>query len=125
MTGVFAQKEYAALDGITQIKGGWLDGHFEQVLYQLAGGVAGLTWSFVVTYVILWLMNKVPGLLLRLANEKIILGVDKVEMGESAYEKIEAASQITATSYDKIETVSRNTEATYKKIGTSETTVIA
>ena len=35
-TGVFAQAEIAATDGYTVIPGGWLDGNYVQVGWQLA-----------------------------------------------------------------------------------------
>jgi Amt family ammonium transporter len=59
LTGVFASRKMVALNG-TSIPGGWVDGHFMQVLYQLAASLAALAWSFFVTYLILWIMNKIP-----------------------------------------------------------------
>lgn len=55
LTGVFAQQSVIALgypEGTsTDImpKGGWLDGNWMQVPYQLAGILAVSAWSFVVT----------------------------------------------------------------------------
>lgn len=49
LTGFFAQKSVAGFDGITQIKGGWLDHNWIQVAYQLANSAAGMGYSFVVT----------------------------------------------------------------------------
>ncbi|KAF9579211.1 hypothetical protein BGW38_004619, partial [Lunasporangiospora selenospora] len=65
LTGIFAQSWVAALDGTTEIKGGWLDRNWIQVAYQLADSAAGLAWSFTVTFLILFIMNKIPGLALR------------------------------------------------------------
>lgn len=48
-TGFFAQKSIAAFDGITDIKGGWMDHHWAQVGFQLANSMAGISYSFVVT----------------------------------------------------------------------------
>lgn len=95
MTGIFAQNDIATLDGLdsSSIAGGWLDGNYMQVVYQFAGGVAGMIWSLVVTYLILWVMNKIPGLELRLTDNNRA-GMDKVEMGESAYERISEASGV-------------------------------
>lgn len=89
MTGIFAQQSIIALSytpGDPNVPlGGWLDGNFNQVLVQLAaiGSVTG--WAFVVTYGILWLMNKVPGLALRLEDHEEELGTDIAQMGETAY----------------------------------------
>lgn len=51
--------------------------------------VAGLTWSFGVTFVILWLMNKIPGLSLRVDIEVERNGLDQGELGFSCYEHVE------------------------------------
>jgi Amt family ammonium transporter len=89
MTGIFAQQSIIGLSypvGATDVPmGGWLDGNFQQVLVQLAaiGSVTG--WAFFVTYGILWLMNKVPGLALRLEDHEEELGTDIAQMGETAY----------------------------------------
>ncbi|CEG68897.1 hypothetical protein RMATCC62417_05065 [Rhizopus microsporus] len=91
LTGVFAQQNVIALgypDG-TPLEnipiGGWLDGHWMQVPYQLAAIVSVSVWSFVVTYIILVIINMVPSLRLRLADEDEIIGTDWAQMGERAY----------------------------------------
>jgi Amt family ammonium transporter len=88
LTGIFAEGEIAALDGVTVKRGGWLDGNWILILYQLADCVAGMLWSFFVTYAILWVMNKTPGLKLRVDDTVARQGMDKAEMGESAYQRI-------------------------------------
>ncbi|KAG0044862.1 hypothetical protein BGZ83_009849 [Gryganskiella cystojenkinii] len=85
LTGVFAQAKIAALDGVTVIPGGWLDGNWIQVGYQLADSTAGMTWSFCVTYLILTIMNKIPGLKLRADAAHENSGLDIAELGELAY----------------------------------------
>ena len=52
LTGVFASKYIVELDG-TSIPGGWMDGNFIQVPIQLLAAVVALSWSFVVTFLIL------------------------------------------------------------------------
>lgn len=84
LTGIFAQNKYA-----DDIVGGWLDGHWMQVPYQLLDTIAGLSWSFVVTFIILWVMNKIPGLSLRVDIEVERNGVDQGELGFSCYEHVE------------------------------------
>lgn len=92
LTGVFAESGMAALDGITtDIRGGWIDGNWIQVGIQAVNCVAGGIWSFVVTYGILWVMNKIPGLELRVDAASARLGLDKGEIGECAYERIAPA----------------------------------
>ncbi|KAF9327509.1 hypothetical protein BGZ91_001434 [Linnemannia elongata] len=85
LTGIFAQKWVAALDGATVIAGGWLDGHWMQIVHQLADSAAGLGWSFTVTYLILFIMNKIPGLNLRAKAINEHRGLDLAELGEMAY----------------------------------------
>ncbi|KAL1922981.1 uncharacterized protein VTP21DRAFT_9357 [Calcarisporiella thermophila] len=84
LTGIFAEKYVAGLDG-TEIAGGWLDRNFIQLAYQLADATSGFAWSFVVTYVILFIMNRIPGLSLRIDPDKEGDGIDVAELGEHAY----------------------------------------
>jgi len=88
MTGLFAQAEVAALDGSTVIPGGWINRHWIQLGYQLADSCAGLSYSFVVTTIILWVMHVIPGLRLRVSEEAEIVGQDDAEMGEFAYDYV-------------------------------------
>ncbi|OXA39790.1 Ammonium transporter 1 [Folsomia candida] len=89
LTGIFAQKVYA----FNTIEGGWLDGHWMQIVHQIADTVAGLGWSFCVTFAILWIMNKIPGLSLRVDQESERIGIDKSELGISCYEHVDAAKR--------------------------------
>lgn len=60
-----------------------------QVVHQLVDTAAGLTWSFVVTFIILWIMNKIPGLSLRVDLGVEKAGLDQAELGFSCYEYVE------------------------------------
>ncbi|ORZ22130.1 ammonium transporter AmtB-like domain-containing protein, partial [Absidia repens] len=71
MTGIFAEKYIATLDD-TIIAGGWLNGHWVQVPFQLADATASAAWSFCVTYVILLVMDRIPGLSMRVPRENDI-----------------------------------------------------
>ncbi|RUP52449.1 ammonium transporter AmtB-like domain-containing protein [Jimgerdemannia flammicorona] len=53
--------------------------------YQLADGCAGMSYSFGVTYFILFVMDKIPGFSLRVDAETEIKGLDAGEIGELAY----------------------------------------
>ncbi|CAG8509112.1 3924_t:CDS:2 [Ambispora leptoticha] len=85
LTGIFGQKSISQYDGSTGFNGGWLDGHWAQLGYQMAGSVAGLVYSFSVTYFILFILNKIPGLALRIDPESEKKGLDETEMGEVAF----------------------------------------
>ncbi|KAG0376125.1 hypothetical protein BGX24_008255 [Mortierella sp. AD032] len=89
LTGIFAQQSIIGLSypvGATDVPlGGWLDGNYRQVLVQLAAIGSVTLWSFVVTYGILVVMDKIPGLRLRLKDDEEELGTDMAQMGETAY----------------------------------------
>ncbi|KAI8994472.1 ammonium transporter AmtB-like domain-containing protein [Pilobolus umbonatus] len=98
LTGVFAEKSIAALDGATEIAGGWMDHHWVQVGHQFADATAGAAWSFGLTYIILYIMNLIPGLSLRVDREAELQGLDVAEIGELAYfhvDKVVAVNQTT------------------------------
>ncbi|KAF8630808.1 hypothetical protein AX15_002710 [Amanita polypyramis BW_CC] len=94
LTALFAQSSVAEFDGIAAIPGGWFDRHFVQLGIQLADSVTGLSWSFVVTTIILWIMHYIPGLRLRASEEAEILGIDDAEMGEFAYDYVGLEQEI-------------------------------
>lgn len=85
-TGLFAADYIAALDGFTAISGGWINHHWIQLAFQLASATATLGWSFGVSYVTLFTLNKIPYLKLRLSAEEEELGTDHAEIGEVGYE---------------------------------------
>jgi Amt family ammonium transporter len=79
----------AHLDGFSVIPGGWLNGHYIQFAYQLADCVTGFSYSFFGTCIILFLMNLVPGLSLRVDMQEEELGLDEAQIGEFAYDYVE------------------------------------
>ncbi|RKO88842.1 ammonium transporter AmtB-like domain-containing protein, partial [Blyttiomyces helicus] len=100
LTGIFAQKWIAELDG-SVINGGWVDGNFIQVGYQLAGSSAIAAWSFVVSTILLFVINKIPGLHIRPSEEEEELGADVGEMGEVAYELLPPSSEAAMAQMEK------------------------
>lgn len=82
LTAFFAADYIAHLDGVTEIPGGFLNHNYIQLGYQLADSVSGGAYSFVVTTLILFIMNLIPGLHLRATEEAEILGIDDAEIGE-------------------------------------------
>ena len=87
LTGIFAQKWAGDLDN-TVINGGWINGNFIQLGYQIAGTAAIAAWSFIISYILLMIINKIPGLELRASEYEETLGSDRAEMGEVAYEVV-------------------------------------
>ena len=87
---VFNNSDYiTALDGFSSIPGGWLNQNYIQLGYQLADSTAGFAYSFVMTCLILFLLNLVPGLSLRVSAEEEEVGIDDVQLGEFAYDYVE------------------------------------
>jgi Amt family ammonium transporter len=82
-------RDYIAhLDGVTIIRGGWLNHNYRQLGIQLAGGVTGGAYSFFGSLIILYTMDFVGKYLtafrLRASPEEEDLGIDDVEIGEFA-----------------------------------------
>lgn len=86
LTGIFAADYVAALDG-TEIDGGWINHNYVQVGYQLAGMMAIIGWTCVVTAIILLIQDRIPFLRLRLRPEEEEMGTDHVQIGEFTYEE--------------------------------------
>ncbi|KAJ2994411.1 hypothetical protein HDV02_001586 [Globomyces sp. JEL0801] len=100
LTGFFASKSIATLDGGV-INGGFVDSNWVLLGYQAIGSLAIFVYSALITYLLLLLINLVPGLKLRISEEKEILGLDVGEMGEVAYE---LAQNGTATALSDMKT---------------------
>ncbi len=82
-TGIFAT---AAISGFTPPAGdGLINGHAVQVWTQLRAVIATMGYSFIITYVILKVLDKVPGLGLRASEKSEDDGLDISEHGERAY----------------------------------------
>jgi hypothetical protein len=64
LTGIFAAKWVAALDGVA-IPGGAINGNGYAVGYAFASATSIAAWSFVVTFIILVLINRLPGMQFR------------------------------------------------------------
>ncbi|RAL12916.1 Rh-like protein/ammonium transporter [Aspergillus homomorphus CBS 101889] len=63
VTGIFAQKEVAAYDGVTEITGGCLfDGNWRQLGIQIVEALIGFVWSLGGSYLLYALIDCVPGL---------------------------------------------------------------
>jgi ammonium transporter, Amt family len=76
LTGIFATQSVSALDGIPTLASGAVDGNGVQVAKQLAEIAAILSWSFVVSVIMLFALKFTPLLHLRVDDEIEELGVD-------------------------------------------------
>jgi ammonium transporter, Amt family len=93
-TAFFAADYIAHLDGYTIIPGGWLNHNWIQLAWQLADSFSGGGYSFVMTTLILFIMNLIPGMSLRASEEAEILGIDDAEIGEFAYDYVELTREV-------------------------------
>ncbi|OWB58332.1 hypothetical protein B5S28_g4353 [[Candida] boidinii] len=82
-TGVFASPYIAGLDGATVIDGGWIFHNWVQMGYQFAAFTVITVWSFVGTYAICFIVDKIPGLKLRASEEAEIMGMDLYELQDT------------------------------------------
>lgn len=76
LTGIFASRSIAALDGVTEASGG-IDGNGMQVGKQLAEVCAISVYSFTVSCVLLYIMQWIPGMQLRVHEEAELIGLDR------------------------------------------------
>ncbi len=80
-TGLFAADYVVALDG-TSAPGGWVSRNWIQLGYQLADLTSIAAYSFVVTALLLYILNFIPGMRLRVSAEDEIRGLDYCELKE-------------------------------------------
>jgi Amt family ammonium transporter len=95
LTGFFAEQKVIGMGHNETIhnKGGWVDGHFYQIVPQLVGSFVGALWVFVITALLVWGMGKIRipwfggrqlSLSLRMSQEDEVTGTDFSLMGEVA-----------------------------------------
>ncbi|TKY87695.1 hypothetical protein EX895_003276 [Sporisorium graminicola] len=82
LTGFFADSRVASFDGSTPIPGGWINHNWVQLGYQLADSASGFGWSFVVTLILLFAIDRIPGCHFRSTEEDEVLGIDLAQIGE-------------------------------------------
>lgn len=77
LTGFFAAPYVPAMDGVSNTyEGGWWVQNWKQMGYQLAAATTCAAWSFVVSIILLFIINKIPGLHLRATEEDELRGLD-------------------------------------------------
>jgi Amt family ammonium transporter len=87
----FADDAIVGLDGVNtgSEMGGWLIGNWKQLYIQIAFIVASSAYCFVVSAIIAYAINAIPGLKLRASEEAELLGMDDDQLGEFAYDYVE------------------------------------
>lgn len=89
--GVFGTNYIIGLDGVNTglVPGGWIEHEWKQMYIQLAYVVAGTAYAFVVSAILAFAIDKIPGLKLRASEEAELLGMDDDQLGEFAYDYVE------------------------------------
>lgn len=77
-TAFFADPAWAQDD----IPGGWVKHNWIQLGHELAAVTTCVAWSFVLTYIICFIVDHIPGLKLRLSAEEEVLGTDLKDLSE-------------------------------------------
>jgi len=88
---LFAADYIIGLDGVNTglINGGWINHNYKQLYIQVAYIVACTAYAFVVSALLAFVINKIPGLHLRASEEAELLGMDDDQLGEFAYDYVE------------------------------------
>ncbi|ODV91102.1 hypothetical protein CANCADRAFT_116444 [Tortispora caseinolytica NRRL Y-17796] len=77
------------LDGATEHAGGWISHNWKQLYIQLAFVAACMAYTFVLTVIICYVINYIPGLKLRASEDAELRGMDEDQIGEFAYDYVE------------------------------------
>jgi Amt family ammonium transporter len=105
LTGIFASRSIAALDGATEAAGG-IDGNGIQVGKQLAEVCAISVYSFAVSCVLLYILKFIPGMQLRVQEEAEMVGLDHSQfierIGERALDDLCGSSSGTSVLGDVV-----------------------
>jgi Amt family ammonium transporter len=88
---LFAADYIIGLDGVNTglINGGWINHNYKQLYIQVAYILACAAYSFIVSAIIAYAINAIPGLQLRATEEAELLGMDDDQLGEFAYDYVE------------------------------------
>ncbi|GAA5869101.1 hypothetical protein JCM1840_000469 [Sporobolomyces johnsonii] len=88
LTAFFADSRVVGFDGYSVVAGGWINHHYVQLGWQLASACAIISYTAVVTYILLFIVDHIPGLKLRASEEAEIVGIDEAECGELGYDYV-------------------------------------
>lgn len=87
--GIFGSSTVAGYDNVTDHAGGWIDHNWKQLYVQIVYILATTAYSAGVTAVLCFVLNKIPGLHLRVDYNAEEAGVDEDQIGEFAYDYVE------------------------------------
>lgn len=89
--GIFGANYIIGLDGVNTdlFPGGWIEGNWKQLYIQFTYICAATAYAFVVSAILAFVIDKIPGLKLRASEEAELLGMDDDQLGEFAYDYVE------------------------------------
>lgn len=87
--GIFGSATVIGYDNATEHKGGWIDHNWKQLYIQIVYILATTAYSAGVTAFLCFVINKIPGLHLRVDYNAEENGVDEDQIGEFAYDYVE------------------------------------
>jgi ammonium transporter, Amt family len=89
--GIFGAAYIIGLDGVNTglYPGGWIEHNYKQLYIQFAYICAVTAYAFVVSAILAFVIDKIPGLKLRASQEAELLGMDDDQLGEFAYDYVE------------------------------------
>ncbi|GAA5965785.1 hypothetical protein JCM8115_002999 [Rhodotorula mucilaginosa] len=93
LTGLFADDRVTSFDGYSS-GSGWINHHYIQLGYQLAGAVTIMAYTAVVSLILCYLINWIPGMHFRVSTDSEIVGMDESECGEYAYDFVSIRNEV-------------------------------
>ena len=102
---LFGDDSIYGLDGVNtgDTTGGWVIHNYKQLYIQIAYIVATCAYAFVVSALIAYAINAIPGLNLRASEEAELLGMDDDQLGEFAYDYVEVRRDYLAWTPQKVD----------------------
>jgi Amt family ammonium transporter len=95
----FARGSIIGLDGVnTGVMGGFMDGNYVVIGWQIAAIVGASSYAFVMSAIIAKIIDFIPGLKLRASEEAELLGMDDDQHGEFSYDYVEVRRDFLAWS---------------------------
>ena len=102
---LFGDDSILGLDGVNTgtATGGWVIHNYKQLYIQIAYICATCGYAFVVSAIIAYAINAIPGLNLRASEEAELLGMDDDQLGEFAYDYVEVRRDYLAWTPQKVD----------------------
>lgn len=87
---LFGADYITALDGVNYGIGGFFSQHYSQIWKQIVWILACTGWTFVMTCLVCYVINIIPGCKLRASEDGEMKGIDEDQIGEFAFDYVEA-----------------------------------